>query len=1053
MKYNLNKKLLALAISGILSANAHAAITDIIITEYVEGDDFDTQAIELTNTGNESYTFPSDIYLQYTDGNFVNNVLAATTEDASVLNGVTIDANSTIVVIDGSAGEDLTGAIDASVTVIKSVIFNEKRFSNLGFSGDDSVSLINITDNTVYDIIGEAGTNWGNDKTFRRRLIAENESSEVGLIPTQSSTYDKTNWEVFALGTFDDLGKATYSPIYVEPDIITTTISEIQGSGTFSPLITSGFSSTDEYDVTGIVTAVTTFPDDGFFLQDITPDNDPLTSDGIFVSTTLATDDMIGKTINLTSIVEEQFGVTRLSANTWVVIDETSSVPAATDIKMIEADGGSFHATLERHEGMLVNLPKDIDADTAGNQDMRVTKLYSTNFEKFFRDDMFLSYQRPNFNPTQVGVAGSPEAIAAAAENNDYTLVIESGSQVDAGYIPYYPDYFSDPENNYIRIDDSVIGMEGVITYAFDDYNLVVTNELSASNFEHNTDRRSSPPLDTTTEDSHFAIKIGTQNVLNLFNSPYGGDTNLHGDNRGAVTEAEYEKQLEKIVDAIVKLDADIVGLMEIENNGFGSNGAIQTLVDAINVNYDADRVDEEDDSDSTSNQYVFVGYDSNNDLILNEEDSIGYDVITTGLIYRPSKVSLESMRIISMPEQHAPVIVNENNVIVKDYTGAILESGDNFQRETLAPTFKINNTGKTLTVAVNHFKSKGSTCWEEWDGFDFGDTTEVAFGFDAPDEDLQGNCDNFRVSAAVQLGKELDKIGGDRVIIGDLNSYGLEDSLLVLTENLTGKEITSARDTFIGDKPQFNVSGAPQTITKSYGYINAISLKDEEKGQSSWSYSFGDQIGSLDHILISPSMQDRLIDATDWHINAGESTLLDFESERKDGNEDNFYVPDLYRSSDHDPAIMSLSYEYAEVGEGEPVLLQISNSLVSIPYVLAEGTLAGDVAQISLSSENDMSGIVLPAVTLTNDNQLLTELEINGLETGTYTARLTLTRDNGVVSNYTKTVDFIVSKQDSTIAKVAPVEEYDGSGGSFGFFSLLSLLGLGFLRRSKTNA
>ena len=895
MKYNLNKKLLALAISGILSANAHAAITDIIITEYVEGDDFDTQAIELTNTGNEAFTFPSDIYLQYTDGNFVNNVLAATTEDASVLNGVTIAANSTIVVIDGSAGEDLTGAIDASVAVIKSVIFDEKRFSNLGFSGDDSVALINITDNTVYDIIGEAGTNWGNDKTFRRRLIAENESSEVGLIPTQSSTYDKTNWEVFALGTFDDLGKATYSPIYVEPDVIPTTIAEIQGAGSFSPFITSGFESTNQYNVTGIVTAVSSYPDDGFFLQQVTPDDNEQTSDGIFVSTSLATDDMIGKTINLNSIVEENFGVTRLVADEWEIIDETSSVPDATDIEMITADGGSFRATLERYEGMFVNLPKDIDPSTSGQQDMRVTKLYSVNFDKFFRDDLYLSYQRPNINPTQIGVAGSEEAIAAAAENHDYTLVIESDNQPEAGHISYYPDYFSDPENNYMRIDDSIIGMEGVITYFYNsntrqgDYNLLVTNELTASNIIHNTDRRSSPDLDITTEETHFAIKIGTQNVLNLFNSPYNGDKNLHGDNRGAVTEAEYEKQLEKIVDAIVKLDADIVGLMEIENNGFGSNGAIQTLVDAINVNYDADRVDEEDDSDSTSNQYVFVGYDSNNDLILNEEDFIGYDVITTGIIYRPSKVTLDSMRIISMPEQHAPTIVNENDVVVKDYTGAPLESGDNFQRETLTPTFHINNTGKKLTIAVNHFKSKGSTCWEEWDGYDFGDTTEVAFGFDAPDPDLQGNCDNFRVSAAYQLGKELDKIGGDRVIVGDLNSYALEDSLLVLTENPTGKTIISARDTFIGGKPQFNTNGDPEKISKTYGYLNAVNLKDEEKNQYSWSYAFDDQIGSLDHILISPSLQNRLIDATSWHINAAESTLLDFESDRKDGNEDNF--------------------------------------------------------------------------------------------------------------------------------------------------------------------
>jgi len=191
---------------------------------------------------------------------------------------------------------------------------------------------------------------------------------------------------------------------------------------------------------------------------------------------------------------------------------------------------------------------------------------------------------------------------------------------------------------------------------------------------------------------------------------------------------------------------------MEIENNGFGNNSAIQTLVDEINSGYDNEAPEDADDSDSITNRYVFIGYDSNQNLVLDEGDSIGSDAISTGLLYRPSKVSIASLKKINMPAQHAPAIVNDNNVVIKDSDGAALESGDNFQRDTLAATFKINGTGKTLTVAVNHFKSKGSTCWEEWDGVDFGDAT--TWSEDAPDTDLQGACENLRVSAAVQLGE-----------------------------------------------------------------------------------------------------------------------------------------------------------------------------------------------------------------------------------------------------------------------------------------------------------
>ncbi|MGJ8581906.1 MAG: GlyGly-CTERM sorting domain-containing protein, partial [Psychromonas sp.] len=408
-----------------------------------------------------------------------------------------------------------------------------------------------------------------------------------------------------------------------------------------------------------------------------------------------------------------------------------------------------------------------------------------------------------------------------------------------------------------------------------------------------------------------------------------------------------------------------------------------------------------------------------------------------------------ESMQVISMPEQHAPVVVNDSNVVVKDSSGEVLESGDNYQRETLAATFKIPNTGKTLTVAVNHFKSKGSTCWEDWDGVEFGD--ESTWSDDAPDVDLQGSCENLRVAAAVQLAEELDEIGGDRVIVGDLNAYGQEDPILVLTENTTGKEIVSARDTFIGDKPQFNVDGSAETITKTYGYLNTVVLKDAEKDQQSWSYSYDDEIGSLDHILISPSLETRLIDAVDWHINAAESSLYDYNSEYKGDVADNFYVDDEYRSSDHDSAIISLSYEYGEVGEGEPVYLTISSSSLTVPYTLEDGALVGDIVQIALSSSADMSDVVLPNITITEDNQSLVEIEVYGIEAGTYTAKMTLTRDGEVLSDYTQSMTFEAASEDSTTATIAPVEEYDGSGGgSFGLFSLLSLFGLAFLRRQK---
>ena len=250
-------------------------------------------------------------------------------------------------------------------------------------------------------------------------------------------------------------------------------------------------------------------------------------------------------------------------------------------------------------------------------------------------------------------------------------------------------------------------------------------------------------------------------------------------------------------------------------------------------------------------NRYVFVGFDSNGDTILDENDTIGTDAITSGVIYRPSKVSLTSGRIIQMPEQHAPLVEYPEGGAIIDGDGAVRESGDNYQRNTVAATFNVLNTGKSLTVAINHLKSKGSTCHEDWVGWEtWADFDPV--NDDVRNDDYQGSCENFRVSAAYQLGTEMAKIGGDQVVLGDMNSYTYEDPMLVLTDNPTGKEIYASSYTFVGDEV-FEKNG--QKITTTFGYLNAVDLKTPA-GKTAWSYSYNNEIGSLDHLLITPSLK-----------------------------------------------------------------------------------------------------------------------------------------------------------------------------------------------------
>ena len=84
-------------------------------------------------------------------------------------------------------------------------------------------------------------------------------------------------------------------------------------------------------------------------------------------------------------------------------------------------------------------------------------------------------------------------------------------------------------------------------------------------------------------------VTVASFNVLNYFTSI--NDSAWSGSNRprGAVSVAEFERQQTKIVQGIVGLDADVVGLIEIENNGPSADprigaDAVQALVDAINA-------------------------------------------------------------------------------------------------------------------------------------------------------------------------------------------------------------------------------------------------------------------------------------------------------------------------------------------------------------------------------------------------------------------------------------------------------------------------------------
>jgi len=204
-------------------------------------------------------------------------------------------------------------------------------------------------------------------------------------------------------------------------------------------------------------------------------------------------------------------------------------------------------------------------------------------------------------------------------------------------------------------------------------------------------------------------LKVASFNVLNYFTT-FGS--------RGANDAVEFDRQRTKIIAAIAAINADVVGLLEIENN----TAAIADLVAGLNALMGA-------------GTYAYV-----------DTGVIGIDEIKVALIYKPATVALVGGYEI-LDSTDDPTFLDTQN------------------RPVLAQTFQDIGGDGIFTVAVNHLKSKGSDC----------------NGVGDPDTgDGSGNCNLTRTAAAAALANWLatDPTGSgdeDFLIIGDLNSYDKE--------------------------------------------------------------------------------------------------------------------------------------------------------------------------------------------------------------------------------------------------------------------------------------
>lgn len=583
-----------------------------------------------------------------------------------------------------------------------------------------------------------------------------------------------------------------------------TPIAEIQGSGpasllagrtvTVSGIVTGDFQERDADSSNSL---------GGFFLQSEQPDGDPDTSDGIFVfdGPDPAVDVEVGQRVVVAGTVTEHFGETQVVASAVTIAGSGAIEPTSVSLPVptVTNSDGETIADLERYEGMLVSVAGPLTITDLSD----LERYGALTLAAGGRVEQFTNRTRPNVS----GYAAYENEVAAR------TIVLDDGLAVqNAPHVRHLRPNRADPAGYRVRGGDRVTALTGNLRYSrgsgpngFETWRLMPAEPPV---FEVRN-----PPQDRP-QTVGGSVRVASFNLLNFFptvddGTPRCGPGGTEGC-RGADSEAEFARQRAKTVNTILHMDVDVVGLMEIENDG---GAALADIVRGLN------------DSGDGGWAYVDTGV-------------IGTDAITVAIIHRDTVV----------PSGDFALLTNAVDV----------RFDDDRNRPALAQSFRHRETGGTFTVAVNHLKSKGSPC------DDVGDPNR---------RDGQGNCNLTRRNAAKAEADWLQTdptASGDPdvLVIGDLNAYLEEDPVIAFEEA---------------------------------GFIN---LLKRHVGPAAYSFSFDGRVGALDHALASPSLAARVRGATEWHINADEAPLLDYNLEfgRDPGL---FDASDPARTSDHDPVIV----------------------------------------------------------------------------------------------------------------------------------------------------
>ncbi|WP_404366473.1 ExeM/NucH family extracellular endonuclease [Marinobacter sp.] len=393
-------------------------------------------------------------------------------------------------------------------------------------------------------------------------------------------------------------------------------IAAVQGHGDTSPM------AGQQVTVEGIVTFDARYPGGfgGFYLQtaDDEADDDPATSEAVFVYTR-RTGGRHGQRLRISGQVKEHHGLTELTAVEPLTDCGQARLPAPIRVSGLWPD----NQLPESLENMRVAITHPL------------TVIDNYGLARYGQLTLAESIQ---FVPTQY-LSPGPEAFRQHLAQEKARLILDDGrSATNLNSVPWPPPALS--HRNTVRSGDQVSGLHGVLDYRFGDWRL---HPLRQPVFKSRNPRPGTQP------EKGGNLRVATINLHNYFNGD-GSGSGFKGQ-RGADSRRALAAQTARLKAAVENLEADVITLMELENDGYGPDSALATLTAALGRDW----------------QFVPTGKNA------------GQDAIRVGMIYRTSRVETQGI--------------------------ALLQRG--IGRPAMAQSFRPKGKTEKVRIVAAHFKSK----------------------------------------------------------------------------------------------------------------------------------------------------------------------------------------------------------------------------------------------------------------------------------------------------------------------------------------------------------